>query len=548
MELLGYVTKKAPGTSPALDTRGASLLVAFISNYAPGSAGSITADSQSNSWSGKTPQSIDNIKGRFFIVENPSTSATHTIDFAGTGAGLIFAAFSGTAISSSIEEENGYAAASVNSIQPGSVNPDNDGSLILAGCAVDLSITQTIDSGFSLVADVSFEGGVNEGLALAYKFQSTAASINPQFGGGTTNGKACCILVIKPAPPDTTPPSDVTNLATTKISNSRVDIDSDAATDNIAVAGYQTQVSSDGGTTWNTISSTAKSVSFVSGNAYFPIVPGIYSLTFRRKAFDTASTPNYSLNWSTITDPVSVNIPVTPPDADFTIEPSTVVVGGTVVLTDTSTHSPTSRQWQLDDEDLATTSPYNLDTTGFEIGTHTIDLLVENAGGNDTKSMTFEVIDSIVAQYFERLELCKIFNITSLGLDMPLLSADFGDGYGAGILSGKSSGLRLWAISAELLPDLSEYSLDFTVDEETETATYFQYFWDFFKRHIALGNKPFYFTDPRTNRKFLASFTEPRLSFEAFTAKLYSGGVQIKQRRAKVEDLTFRDEDGSINE
>ena len=36
--------------------------------------------------------------------------------------------------------------------------------------------------------------------------------------------------------------------------------------------------------TWNTISSTAKSVSFVSGNAYFPIVPGIYSLTFRRKA------------------------------------------------------------------------------------------------------------------------------------------------------------------------------------------------------------------------------------------------------------------------
>lgn len=348
-------------------------------------------------------------------------------------------------------------------------------------------------------------------------------------------------------PTDTTPPSDVTNLATSKISNSQIDIDSDAATDNIAVAGYQTQVSDDAGSTWHTLASTTKAISFVSGNTYFPTTPGTYSLTFRRKAFD--ATPNYSDNWSNIPTAISITVPVTPPVASFTISASSVVVGGTITLTDTSTNTPTSRQWKLDEENLATSSPYALDTTGLEIGTHTIDLQSSNSGGSDNaEPQTFEVIESFIAEFFEKLEICKLFNITDIELVMPLLEADFGDGYGAGVLSGKSSGLQKWTISADPILDLADYNIDFLVDGEPQTDTPLNYFWEFFRRHIALGNKPFYFVEPRTGRKFLASFVELRLSLKVFTKVIYGTGIEIKQRRVVLEGLEFRESDGSINE
>lgn len=299
MGLLGFVTKKGAGTTPPLDTRGATLLVAFISNYAPGSAANVTADSQSNSWSGKTPQSIGNIKGRLFCVENPTANEFHTISFSGDGAGIIFAAFSGTEIASAFEEENGYAASSVNGIQPGSVNPDNDGSLIIAGCAVDNSVTQTVDSGFSIIADVAFEGGANEGLALAYKIQSTAASINPQFAGGTAT-KAAVIMVIKPyvAPPDTDNPDDVTLGSTTTLSATSARFAFTPAEDaTTPISGLLWQFD-----TVNTFDSDNLIEQFVASNS------GTYDktgLTTRRrwyaraKAKDSASpTPNLSVNWS----------------------------------------------------------------------------------------------------------------------------------------------------------------------------------------------------------------------------------------------------------
>jgi len=390
---------------------------------------------------------------------------------------------------------------------------------------------------------------LNKASLQEHTVTAAGTSIALDFVAVTLQPTICFIEVIEQVSSDTTKPSDVTNLTATKISNSRVDLDSDTATDNIAVAGYETQVSTDGGSTWNTLASTAKAVSFVSGNTYFPTTPGTYSLTFRRKAFDTASpSANYSDNWSNIPTAVSITVPVTPPVASFTLSSSTVVVGGTITLTDTSTNTPTSRQWKLDGENLATSNPYDLDTTGLEIGEHTIRLEVENAGGSDSEEHTFEVIESFLAEHFEKLEICKLFNITDIDLALPLLEADFGDGYGAGVLSGKSSGLQRWTISADPILDLTDYNIDFIVDGEPQTDTPLNYFWEFFRRHIALGNKPFYFVEPRTGRKFLTSFVEPRLSLKVFTKAVYGTGVQIKQRRFTLEGLEFRESDGSVNE
>lgn len=144
---------------------------------------------------------------------------------------------------------------------------------------------------------------------------------------------------------------------------------------------------------------------------------------------------------------------------------------------------------------------------------------------------------------YETFQFNSMLNVSDLALSMPVLTADFGDGYGAGALVGAASGLRRWALSSQLLPDMDEYSVDYDVDGEQLSAARFEYVWSFYRRHLAQGNKPFFIRDPRTKKKFLASFADRNLSFQALTGKLYSGSLTLVQRRAR--GLVFAIEDGS---
>lgn len=108
---------------------------------------------------------------------------------------------------------------------------------------------------------------------------------------------------------DTTSPSDVTGLTATKVSDSQINIDSNAATDNVGVQQYLTQVSTDNGTSWTSLLQVTKAISFVSGNVGFPNSPGEKNLKFRRKAQDAAG--NQSLNWSNMPS-VTITVPIPP--------------------------------------------------------------------------------------------------------------------------------------------------------------------------------------------------------------------------------------------
>ncbi|HEY8562791.1 MAG TPA: hypothetical protein VIL74_20605 [Pyrinomonadaceae bacterium] len=144
---------------------------------------------------------------------------------------------------------------------------------------------------------------------------------------------------------------------------------------------------------------------------------------------------------------------------------------------------------------------------------------------------------------FEELDL-TVLNVTQLGWSAPLLTADFGGGYQAGALSAPY-GLHRWSLSADLIPDLDEYSIDYDLDGSPESDPRFTYLFEFIKRHLLLGNKPFLITDPRTGLKFLVSFAGRDFSFNQITAKIFAGGVEIVERR--VGDLLFNG-DGSIDE
>lgn len=137
---------------------------------------------------------------------------------------------------------------------------------------------------------------------------------------------------------------------------------------------------------------------------------------------------------------------------------------------------------------------------------------------------------------FEELKICKLLNLTALEWSAPLLSANFGDGYGAGILSGSAAGLHKWNLSSELLPDWERYSIDYVLNGELNTDTRFEYLFSFIKRHISLGNKPFRIKDPRTGKFYLASFQVSdgaNFSFEVLAYKFFRGGIVLNQRRAR---------------
>lgn len=145
---------------------------------------------------------------------------------------------------------------------------------------------------------------------------------------------------------------------------------------------------------------------------------------------------------------------------------------------------------------------------------------------------------------YEELKICPMLNLTQIDWSAPLLTANFGAGFGAGALTAPAAGLHKWTLSANLLPDTGEHSIDYEIDGDPFSSPRFTYLFEFIKRHIALNNKPFIIRDPRTENKYLVSFDTSNFSFSALTAKIFSGGIMLIQRRS--EDLDFN-ADGSID-
>lgn len=91
---------------------------------------------------------------------------------------------------------------------------------------------------------------------------------------------------------DTTPPSDVANLTADASRN----LNSDAASDNIGVAGYVTQRRINGGA-WGALTPTTRTFQDTEN---LPTAVGSYTLEYRRKAVDAAG--NQSQNWSNVAE------------------------------------------------------------------------------------------------------------------------------------------------------------------------------------------------------------------------------------------------------
>lgn len=187
------------GTTGAIDTTGASFLVASVAWYSLGTGPTVT-DSKSNTWSSLTTYSAAGIANRLWYCIPSSVGSGHT--FTGTGSGsyssMQVLAFSGQAVSP-FDVENGATVGST-TIQPGSITPSEDNELVVVGLAHENNggSAVSIDGGFTAYKS-AYSGGTSEGGGIAYLIQTTAAAANPTWNIGSSAVMAATIACFKAA-------------------------------------------------------------------------------------------------------------------------------------------------------------------------------------------------------------------------------------------------------------------------------------------------------------------------------------------------------------
>jgi hypothetical protein len=184
--LVDKASQSNGGTTGAIDTTGATLLVAVVSDYySSACAASLVTDSKTNTWTPRTNYSAGSSNICLQYVENPTVGSGHTFTAAGTANVAVYA-FSGTLTASVLQTDTG-AATGTQDVQPGSITPAADGYVLVSGAAGSGSpAAPTVNSGFS-TPDQMFANGIR--LGAAYLIQSTAAAINPTWSFDVpTNG------------------------------------------------------------------------------------------------------------------------------------------------------------------------------------------------------------------------------------------------------------------------------------------------------------------------------------------------------------------------
>jgi hypothetical protein len=116
------------------------------------------------------------------------------------------------------------------------------------------------------------------------------------------------------------------------------------------------------------------------------------------------------------------------------------------------------------------------------------------------------------------------FLFTRTDVAPAVLSADYGNAYRSrGAVIGAPT--RSWAARIDALPDDPALAL---VEGQSRAS----YLWDFFIASKTANDDPFYFYDFKDDRYYLASFADDELSFEILCAKVFSTGLQFRERRA----------------
>jgi hypothetical protein len=187
--LIRYVGHSGSGTSSAIDTTGADLIVVSTSGAVsnPG-----VTDSAGNTYThiiGAGHQGYNDL----YYCAAPTTSGSHTFTCTYDCAVLVYSG----ADASPLDQYAAYTSynGAIATVQPGSITPSVDGCLIVTGLDENSGTGATIvgiNSGFTI------EQTVNHG-GVADLIQTTAAPVNPTWTISSTANIQATIASFKPA-------------------------------------------------------------------------------------------------------------------------------------------------------------------------------------------------------------------------------------------------------------------------------------------------------------------------------------------------------------
>lgn len=183
-------------TTPPISTVGSDFIALLVTTYVGG--GPVPFDDGSNLWTPGTRIGVGDSELQFWWKRSPITGASHTFSVSATGTypAIAVVALSGSA-ASPFDAENGVKApGSSNTIATGSVSPTEDNEILLAGYSGYSSAITGIDSGFTILDTLTYNGH-HLVTGLAYKIQTTKSAENPTWSLSAFNVNAGGITAFK---------------------------------------------------------------------------------------------------------------------------------------------------------------------------------------------------------------------------------------------------------------------------------------------------------------------------------------------------------------
>lgn len=169
-------------TTDAIDTTGANLFIAAVTNNGAVAAATLT-DSEGNTWTALTRQTTASGATQIFYVHNPTTDVAHTVTVdaqVGNLASITFWAIAGSKSSSPFDQE----VNNTGSATSGSITPTEDEELIVSVYQDAGSFNPggvTVATFFSASASIPVVGGNRFAHISAIMIQDAAAAITCEF-------------------------------------------------------------------------------------------------------------------------------------------------------------------------------------------------------------------------------------------------------------------------------------------------------------------------------------------------------------------------------
>lgn len=194
-------------TTSAIDTSGANFIVVSVVHVFD--TGGPLNDNKSNTWTALTDQGAGGFGSmQLFYCASPTVGSGHTFSWSsGFLPAIGVAAFSGVN-TTPFDVENGTHAFGT-TLQPGTITPNQNNSLVFTGYTARGGSGYSIDGGFTIIGTPIDGNDVStSGSAIAYLIQTTAAAANPTWTIASGNEQGAAIAAFKPGgggPPVVTP-------------------------------------------------------------------------------------------------------------------------------------------------------------------------------------------------------------------------------------------------------------------------------------------------------------------------------------------------------